>query len=170
MSNKSRHLAKVLRHDPESMGVVLDKAGWCETPKLLDAMRMTQEELDTVVSDNNKKRFEYNHDKTKIRASQGHSIDVELEYEPCEPPEYLWHGTSNETVSVIRQIGILKMSRHAVHLSADKETALAVGKRKGTPVALRVKARCMHGEGFQFYLSTNNVWLVDHVPSKYIEE
>src|SRR5271170_7453915 len=86
-TKKSRKLSKVLRHDPGSVGLVLDKAGWCDVFKLLNAMRMTQEELDFVVDNNNKKRFEYSPDKTKIRASQGHSVEVELDYQPMEPPQ-----------------------------------------------------------------------------------
>lgn len=168
-TKKSKKLSKILRHDPGSAGLVLDKAGWCEVAKLLDALRLTQEELDFIVDNNNKKRFEYNPTKTKIRASQGHSVDVDLEYQPAAPPYYLWHGTSQETVAVIRATGIKKMSRHAVHLSEDKETAMNVAKRKGTPIALRVRAQDMERTGFVFYRSTNGVWLVDNVPPQYIE-
>lgn len=165
---KSKNLSKILRHDPESVGIVLDNAGWCEVSKLLVAVKMSQEELDYVVDNNNKKRFEYNQDKTKIRASQGHSVNVDLQYRPMIPPDYLWHGTSEKTLKVLLLTGINKMNRHAVHLSADLETAMMVAKRKGKPTALKVHAKAMLGEGFQFYLSTNGVWLVDHVPSKYI--
>lgn len=166
---KGRYLTKVLRHDPGSAGLKLDKASWCEVDKLLPALKLTQQELDKIVDTDNKKRFEYDIDKKHIRASQGHSVEVDLGYKPQEPPEYLWHGTSVETVGAIRQWGLIKMTRHAVHLSADKDTALNVAKRKGTPTALKVLSKMMYGEGFQFYLSTNGVWLVDHVPAKYIE-
>lgn len=167
---KSRQLSKILRHAPDSVGLTLDSAGWCEVSKLLVAMKMIQEELDFVIENNNKKRFEYNSDKSKIRASQGHSVEVELDYKPTEPPEFLWHGTSADLVGVLKTTGISKMKRHAVHLSADKDTAIAVGKRKGIPVALKIHAGQMHKTGYKFYLSTNGVWLVDNVPPRYICE
>jgi putative RNA 2'-phosphotransferase len=166
---RSKHLSLVLRHDPGSVGLTLDAAGWADVPKLLTAMKMTREQLDEVVRDNSKKRFEFNPDGTKIRASQGHSVEVDLGYEEKEPPETLYHGTANKLLDVLIAEGIKKMSRQHVHLSKDVKTAIEVGRRHGPPVVLEVFARMMHADGHKFYLSTNGVWLTDHVPSKYFD-
>lgn len=166
---KSKFLSKVLRHDPDSVGIQLDSAGWTPVKTLLVAVKMSKSELDEVVETNDKKRFEYDESGLLIRASQGHSVEVDLEYTPASPPDYLWHGTGTKTVSDIFANGILKMQRHAVHLSADLAVAKKVATRKGKPAVFIVDAKSMHDAGFKFYVSTNGVWLVDAVPSKYLK-
>jgi putative RNA 2'-phosphotransferase len=166
---RSKHLSLVLRHDPGSVGLTLDGAGWADVEKLLSAMKLTMAELEDVVENNNKKRFEFNGDKTKIRASQGHSVEVELGYEEKTPPARLFHGTSRGVLEAIFTSGISKMERHHVHLSADRDTALKVAQRRKDPIVLVVLATEMNLAGYKFYQSTNGVWLTDSVPSQYLE-
>lgn len=161
---RSKHLSLVLRHDPASVGITLDEAGWTDVPKLLTAMKMSREQLEEVVENNNKKRFEFSPDKSRIRASQGHSVDVDLGYEEKTPPERLYHGTSGTILHLLQQEGLKKMDRHHVHLSPDVDTALVVARRRQSPIVLEVSAQTMASEGHKFYLSTNGVWLTDHVP------
>lgn len=170
----SRFLSLVLRHSPGLIGIQLDKHGWIDVETLLRAIRdygrdIDREQLNYVVATNNKRRFEFHGDGKKIRACQGHSIPVELGYEPQKPPEFLFHGTVKKAVETIKEHGISKMSRHAVHLSEDTQTATIVGKRRGSPLILRVEARRMHQAGYEFTKSPNNVWLVDRVPTKFIQ-
>ncbi len=165
---RSKKLSKILRHNPESAGVKLDSAGWTDVTKLLLATNMTREELNEVVETNNKKRFEFDPTGTLIRASQGHSVEVDLGYSPAEPPYVLWHGTSANVIDKIRLDGICKMSRHHVHLSADKETAKKVGARHGQVVLLQIQALDMFQSGHKFFLSTNGVWLVEYIPIRFI--
>jgi putative RNA 2'-phosphotransferase len=166
----SKILSLVLRHKPEEVGITLDPAGWVEVAILLPALQKkmgpvyTPEFLDRIVNENNKKRFEYNEDKTRIRASQGHSVEVELGYTATEPPEFLFHGTVDYVLNSIQAKGLLKGERHHVHLSADQETATKVGARRGKPVVLCVHAGAMHRAGAQFFVSTNGVWLTEYVP------
>ncbi len=165
---RSKRLSYLLRHDPADAGLTLDAAGWVSVDKLLASVKWTRAELDQVVADNNKKRFEYSSDNTQIRASQGHSVDVELGYEARTPPDTLYHGTSKHTLDVILRDGLKKMARHHVHLSADKETALIVGKRRSDAVILSVNTAQMQADGHAFYISTNGVWLTDSVPVSYL--
>lgn len=170
----SKFLSLVLRHSPEKIGLKLDENGWADVNELIEKCtkkgnRLDAELLDYVVENNDKKRFAYNDDKTKIRASQGHSISVELNLAETEPLEYLYHGTVGKFMENIRKEGLKKMSRQHVHLSKDKETATKVGSRRGVPQILTVRSGAMHRDGFKFYLSENNVWLTDEVPPKYIE-
>jgi putative RNA 2'-phosphotransferase len=167
---KSKHMSLVLRHDPASVGLTLDDAGWVNVGLFLLAMKMTRDELNQVVADNNKKRFEFSPDGKRLRASQGHSVDVDLGYEEKAPPEHLWHGTGKNLLGLIFKDGLLKMSRHHVHLSKDKETALIVARRRSGPSAmLRVLSGAMQADGFTLFVSTNGVWLTEHVPAKYLE-
>lgn len=167
----SKYLSKHLRHQPERIGLTLDTGGWVEIDTLLAAaaehgFRFTREELDHVVATNDKRRFAV--EGTRIRASQGHSIDVDLQLPPATPPPYLYHGTVARHLEAIRAEGLRPMNRHDVHLSADRETATRVGSRRGRPVVLPVDATAMHRDGHVFHVSANGVWLTRHVPSRYL--
>lgn len=167
----SKYLSKHLRHQPERIGLTLDEAGWVEIDDLLAAtaahhFRITREELDHVVASNDKKRFAI--EGTRIRASQGHSIEVDLALPPATPPSYLYHGTVARSLDAIRTEGLRPMNRHDVHLSADRETATRVGARRGRPVVLSVDAGAMHRDGHVFHVSANGVWLTQAVPPRYL--
>ncbi|MEU3981502.1 RNA 2'-phosphotransferase [Streptomyces sp. NPDC026672] len=167
----SKYLAKHLRHQPERIGLVLDEGGWVEIDVLLAAaaahgFRVGREELDHVVAVNDKRRFAV--EGTRIRASQGHTVEVDLGLPPATPPAYLYHGTVARSLDSIRASGLTPMSRHDVHLSADRETATRVGARRGRPVVLSVDAGAMHRDGHVFHISANGVWLTRSVPVRYL--
>ena len=170
----SKFLSLVLRHQPDKIGIELNDAGWTSIDGLLEAMRqngrkMSRETLDHVVATNDKQRFSISVDGSMIRASQGHSVDVDLGYEPAIPPEFLLHGTPASAVDVIRREGLKKMKRHHVHLHSDADTAETVGARRGKPILLRIRSEQMASEGFEFFVTANQVWLTDHVPPRFIE-
>lgn len=169
----SKFLSYVLRHDPDSIGITLDSSGWVAVETLLAQCAahdraVARAELDEVVRTSEKQRFAFSADGERIRASQGHSIEVDLAYMPTDPPAALVHGTVESALDAVRERGLAKMSRHHVHLSADEATAMAVGGRRGKAVLLRVDARGMHEAGHAFFLSANGVWLTDHVPPHFI--
>ncbi|MET7811407.1 RNA 2'-phosphotransferase [Streptomyces sp. NPDC005395] len=167
----SKYLSKHLRHQPERIGLTLDEGGWVEIDTLIAAaaahgFRVTRDELHHVVATNDKRRFAV--DGTRIRASQGHSIDVDLGLPPATPPPYLFHGTVARHLEAIRTEGLRPMNRHDVHLSPDRATATRVGARRGRPVVLSVDAAAMHRDGHVFHVSANGVWLTKAVPSRYL--
>lgn len=171
----SKFLSLILRHQPETINLGLDENGWADINELItksakNRMHFTLEELNEIVETNNKKRFAFNEDKTKIRANQGHSIDIDLALIALQPPEFLYHGTAEVNIASIREKGIERRSRQHVHLSSDKETALKVGMRHGKPVILTIRTGKMFEEGIKFYLSDNGVWLTDFVDAKYISK
>lgn len=166
----SKLLSLALRHRPEVLGIELDNNGWTEVSVLLHRAKITSETLDYIVETNNKQRFAFNADKTKIRANQGHSVTIELGYVAQRPPDILFHGTSLQFLPSILRTGLDKRQRHHVHLSPDIETALKVGERRGKPIVLEIDSAKMYNDQFAFYLSTNGVWLTDHVPPKYIKQ
>ncbi|UCA58381.1 RNA 2'-phosphotransferase [Chryseobacterium rhizoplanae] len=171
----SKFLSLILRHQPETIGLKLDENGWADVEELRERsakkkVYFSLEELDEVVETNNKKRFAFNEDKTKIRASQGHSINIDLALEALQPPDFLYHGTAEANISSILEKGIEKRSRQHVHLSADKETATKVGMRHGKPIILTIRTGKMYEDGIAFYLSANGVWLTEFVDPKYISK
>ena len=170
----SKFLSLVLRHRPDLAGITLDAAGWVDVDELLAGCEragraITRAQLEEIVATNDKKRFEFDDDHARIRASQGHSVEVDLGYEPADPPAILFHGTAERNLESIRRHGLLRGRRHHVHLSADEATAAAVGRRYGTPVVLTVDAARMAADGLAFFLSTNAVWLTAHVPPEYLD-
>lgn len=169
----SKFLSLVLRHQPEIISLNLDENGWADVKELQEKCAkqnqdFTLKELDEIVETNDKKRFIFNEDKTKIRANQGHSIAIDLALKPQQPPEFLYHGTAENNVKSILEKGIEKRNRQHVHLSSDKDTATKVGMRHGRPVILTIQTGKMSEDGIIFYLSENNVWLTHFIDPKYI--
>lgn len=172
----SKFLSLVLRHQPDKIGIQLEESGWVEVTTLLEKLNANDKRLELdlptlklVVTENDKLRFQFNEDETKIRATQGHSVDVDLGYEPAAPPEILCHGTPEKFVAPIKEQGLQKQARHHVHLHQDEDLASDVGGRRGKPVLLKIRAAEMHQAGFQFFVTPNDVWLTDHVPPEFIE-
>jgi putative RNA 2'-phosphotransferase len=170
----SKFLSLILRHEPERVGLTLGEAGWVDVEELLKAMNshgvaLTLDQLKHIVATSDKKRYAFSEDGKRIRASQGHSVKVDLKYAPQTPPEILYHGTATRFLTGIRRYGLQKMQRHAVHLSSEIKTTFQVGGRHGEPVPLKIRAGDMHRAGFVFHCSANGVWLIDHVPPQFIE-
>lgn len=169
----SKFLSLILRHKPEAVGVKLDENGWTDISTLLDRMnaagtRIDRTELDYVVSTNEKKRFAISDCNRQIRASQGHSVEIDLDYTAKTPPEILFHGAPESVLPLIRKDGLKKMQRHHVHLNAAAQPCIHVAARYGKPVVIEIAAGKMFAEGFDFFLSANQVWLTDHVPPRYL--
>ncbi len=169
----SKYLSKILRHQPERIGLELDPGGWVDVAAVLAAAAahgfpITRAELDEVVARNNKQRFGFDETGTRIRAHQGHSVDVAMDYTPTVPPETLYHGTGERSRAPIERDGLRPMRRQYVHLSADVVTATSVGARHGRPVVCVVDAGAMHRAGHVFYRSANGVWLVARVPAEFL--
>lgn len=170
----SKFLSLVLRHQPETIGIQLDQNGWTDIAELIEkannhGIKFDREILNHIVETNSKKRFAFNDTFDKIRASQGHSIEIELGYTNQKPPTILFHGTGEKYVQSILDTGLEKRTRQHVHLSSDFETAVKVGQRHGKPFVFKVFAEQMYHDNYQFFISDNGVWLTDNVPTKYLK-
>jgi len=169
-----KFLSLILRHEPGRVGLQLGDAGWVGVEDLLQAVNrqgvaLTLDQLKHIVATSDKKRFAFSDDGQRIRASQGHSVEVDLRYPPQPPPEILYHGTATRFLEGIRQHGLQRMGRHDVHLSAETKVTVQVGGRHGKPALLIIRAGEMHRAGYIFRCSANGVWLVDNVPPQFIE-
>ena len=170
----SKFLSLVLRHKPEEINLTLDGNGWANVAELIEKSvtagnGFAFEELAEVVATNDKKRFSFDETKRKIRASQGHSIAVDIGFEERMPPPVLYHGTAEKNLDSILETGLKRGARHHVHLSSDRKTAQAVGIRYGKPLILQIDAAKMAAHGFKFYVSENEVWLVDWVSPQFLK-
>lgn len=169
----SKFLSLILRHSPETVGLRLEDNGWVGANELLAACArngkaLTRAELEEVVETNDKKRFSFDASGKRIRANQGHSVAVEIEFEKRTPPAVLYHGTAEKNVQSILEDGLRKMRRHHVHLSADAETARRVGVRYGKPVIFEIDTKAMLANDFEFFVSANGVWLIENVPPQFL--
>ena len=169
----SKFLSRILRHAPDDLRLVLEPGGWVAIEHLLAGAHvagfpLARAELDAVVSTSDKQRFAIDDTGTRIRANQGHSTEVDLELEPADPPDELYHGTGEQNLPAILHVGLRKMARHHVHLSHEADTAIKVGQRHETPRILVVDAAGMRADGHTFFRSANGVWLVESVPPQYL--
>lgn len=170
----SKRLALWLRHQPQDAGLTLTADGWAKTAEVLKAFKRiglvcSWTQLQRVVDTNDKKRFELTEDGTRIRARQGHSVQIDLGLDSMAPPEFLFHGTATKTLPLILSEGLKPMARHHVHLSPDTATAVKVGMRHGKPAVLKVAALKMHDQGHVFFRTDNGVWLAENVPPDFLE-
>ena len=168
-----RFISLILRHSPETIGIKLDENGWGDVEELITLMNKNRRKIDIdtlkeIVETNNKKRYEFSDNFKKIRACQGHSINVDVELEQAVPPEFLYHGTAVKNIESIKKDGIKKASRQHVHLSSDYNTAYNVGKRHGKPYIIKVLSGKMGEDGKKFYISKNEVWLSDDIETEYL--
>ncbi|MBO4687506.1 MAG: RNA 2'-phosphotransferase [Clostridiales bacterium] len=174
LQETSKYISLILRHKPDVIGITLDEHGWANVDELIAGVSRTHPldmaMLEEIVRTDEKGRYSFNEDKTLIRANQGHSIPVDVELEKVTPPEILYHGTGDRFASSIEKEGLKPMSRLYVHLSADLETALKVGKRHGKPIVYLVASGKMQEDGYEFFRSVNGVWLTKEVPVKYLEK
>jgi putative RNA 2'-phosphotransferase len=173
MTRVSKRLSLHLRHAPQKIGIELGDGGWVDVDTLLAALAahrfpVSRTELAEVVAENDKQRFAFDETGTRIRASQGHSVAVDLDLPPALPPPVLYHGTVARFLPAIMRDGLLPMARHHVHLAANRETAITVGARRGQPIVLEVDAAAMVTDGHLFRVSANGVWLADAVPPNYL--
>ena len=171
LNKVSKYLSFILRHKPDEIGLELDANGWASIQALIaktTTYKLTEELIDLVVETSDKQRFAVDSAKRLIRANQGHSIDVDLDLQSVEPPEFLLHGTAERFEAVILQVGLNKQKRHHVHLSETESVAKAVGGRHGKPVIFKINAKDMLDAGYKFYKTANNVWLVNEVPARFL--
>ncbi len=169
----SKFMSLALRHKPAAAGIALDAEGWTTVKSLLAGCRragfeVTREQLQAVVAGSDKRRFALSSDGLRIRANQGHSVEVDLGLNPTRPPNVLYHGTVERYLSSIEKDGLRRGTRHAVHLSPTEDIAASVGRRRGRPVVLEIDAARMDADGFKFFCSENGVWLTEHVPAVYL--
>ena len=176
--NLSKVISYALRHRPDKFGLKLDGRGFVLTGDLINGInrygnlnrQMSVEDIDIIIAESDKKRFEFADSKTRIRAVYGHSTkDVKIELNNVLPPDTLYHGTEHRVFGKILKDGLKPMNRQYVHLSDDIQTATIVGKRRDkNPVILIIAANRMVADGFKFGTGNDHTWLVESVPAEYI--
>jgi putative RNA 2'-phosphotransferase len=172
----SKAVSRALRHTPWLYELELDDEGWTPVDALVKALSreprwrdLSRAQLETMIERSPKRRHEI--DGSRIRALYGHSLAGRMTKTPLAPPSVLFHGTAASSVPSILADGLRPMQRQYVHLSADRNTAYSVGRRKSAAVAvLVIRTSDAHKDGVRFWLGNRLVWLADYVPASYIRD
>lgn len=169
----SRYLSYILRHNPSDINITLDNEGYCQVETLIENLKKKNYNVDLdylkkIVREDNKGRYSFNKDMSKIRANQGHSVQ-KISFKEVVPPDNLYHGTAKKYLESILKKGIVKGNRHHVHMSSDIETASKVGKRHGELVLIIIDSKKMKEDNIKFYISENGVYLCDYIAPKYFK-
>lgn len=168
----SRFLSYVLRHEPGDAGLALSDDGWTDRSAVVDAVRdeyewATGASVSAVVATDPKGRFEVDDD--RIRASYGHSVDVDLDATDHPVPDTLYHATAPDAVPAILEEGVKPMDRQRVHLTDDREEALDVGRRHAAdPVLLKVDAAGLLDTGRDVTKRGTHVYTTDRVSPEFV--
>lgn len=176
----SVYLCYLLRHAPQDVALEMDRHGWVSVAQLIQNINgagnylLTEGKLQEIVATDSKGRYRFSEDGKRIKACQGHSIPwVEPELQEMPPPAVLYHGTTTEAKDAILKTGaILRMERHAVHLTEDFEMAWkSACRRKGKhPCVLKIAALALSETGTVFGKSENDVWCCEQIPTAFIRE
>lgn len=167
--HKSKALSRALRHDPAMVGESFGENGTIPVESVLKGLHMTMKDLQHIVANDSKGRYSFEENGTLIRAVQGHSAKVKINFEKVTPPDVLYHGTAQKFLKPIMEQGLKSMKRQYVHLSGSTETAMGVASRRDNPVLLEVDAKSMAESGVEFFLSKNGVWLVAEVTPEHLK-
>jgi putative RNA 2'-phosphotransferase len=159
-------MSRALRHDPARLGLVLDAAGWTPVDALCAALGVTAGEIEDVVANGSKQRYELADG--HIRARYGHSLPGHVDMPPADPPPVLFHGTGAAALEAILRDGLHAGGRQYVHLSPSPDTARAVGARHGRPVVISVDAQAAAADGAVFHRGNDDTWLTDDLAPRYL--
>lgn len=171
----SRYLCYLLRHHPE--GLHMDQYGYVLVKDLIEHVnscskfRMDEKILRDIVKHDEKQRYTVkdSFEGKIIKCNQGHSIPwIKMELNTdITPPDELYHGTNLNNCRMIDKSGFInRMTRNAVHLTADFRMAFKSAKRwkNETPVVLVIDAKQMIKDGYTFGMTENGVWCIADGP------
>ena len=155
----SKRLAYLLRHSK-----LPNHKGWIKVDVVQNELGVLLLDIQKIVYEDTKGRFEFSEDESSVRALYGHSIDVNLGLEPTTPPPVLYHGTAEKYIDSIMKDGLRPRKRNFVHLSETMDMAKQVGTRHGSPVVLSIDIEAMIRAGYKFYKAQNGIWLTGDIP------
>lgn len=164
LTYNSKRLAYLLRHSK-----LPNHKGWIKVDVVQNELGVLLLDIQKIVYEDTKGRFEFSEDKSSVRALYGHSIDVNLGLEPTTPPSVLYHGTAEKYIDSIMKEGLRPRKRNFVHLSETMDMAKQVGTRHGSPVVLSIDIEAMIRAGYKFYKAQNGIWLTGDIPPIFLK-
>ncbi|MGC8585540.1 MAG: RNA 2'-phosphotransferase [Thermoplasmata archaeon] len=173
----SRILTGILRHFPENFNVKLDQHGWANINDIAEGIRGKNKKfrflkpyhVEAFILTDTKGRFQYDKSAGKVRATYGHSINVDLSDLPSENiPRKLYYAIVPEEEEFINEIGIKPGERKWVHLSDSYEEAYISGRhRTDNPIVLEIDAEKLINDGRAIYRANEKIYITKEIPPGY---
>jgi putative RNA 2'-phosphotransferase len=176
LDHLGRVMTGVLRHFPEKYGLTIDSNGWISLPQLVKSIStqhrgyhwLRAHHLVAIAESDPKGRYEVKED--RIRATYGHTVDVELDLPTENIPDELFFPVTPEEAAIVLEVGLKPTDRRKVHLSRTAEDARAAGAvRTPEPVILAIDARAARSDGIVIMQAGKTVFLVDQVPASFLK-
>ena len=170
-----RILALVLRHAPEKFGVEMDLNGWVNSRELSEAIQNQRRHFhwlrgwhfEAIANADTKGRYQVEGE--MIRATYGHSIELELDLPTDDIPEALYWPCDPDTVATHMEYGITAGDRKHVHLSKTISNAMEAGHvRISRPAILEIDTTRAIADGHTIWRAGTTVFLCEEMPSEYL--
>ena len=175
LDHLGRVMTGILRHFPDKYGLTLDPHGWAELPKLVHAISshhrgyhwLRTHHLVAIAESDPKGRYAVSDD--RIRATYGHTLEVDLDLPTDNIPEALFFPVTPDEAAIVLEVGLKPTDRRKVHLSKTAADARAAGSvRTPEPVILRIDARRARTEGIVIMQAGKTVYLADQIPASFL--
>ena len=177
LSSLSRIIAGALRHFPDKLGLIMDGKGWVDIDELIEAIGTNRSgfnwlrihHIKALVSTDERGRYQI--DGGMIRATYGHSIDVNLDDLPLSDLDSLYYPVTEEEADMIIEGGLHPIDRKNVHLSGSIEKAIEAGRvRTEIPLILKIDSAKARNDGVLIYHAGKDVYITDGIDAKYISK
>jgi len=177
LNSLSRILAGALRHFPEKFGLMMDGKGWVDISSLIDAIGtgrsgfnwLKVHHIEALVSTDPRGRYQI--DGGMIRATYGHTIDVNLDDLPIAEIDEFFYPVTEEEIDIILEGGLHPIDRKKVHLSGSIEKATEAGKvRTEDPLILKIDGKKAKKAGLKIYQAGKDVFITDAIDAKFISK
>jgi len=174
--NLGKTTAGVLRHFPDKYSIDMDDKGWISLEHFVKALRNRQKRfhwlrkyhVHALVETDEKNR--YQQEDGYIRATYGHSVDVDLDHPTDDIPGDLYIPTTEKESELLLEAGVNPSDRTYVHLSGTYDSAVEAGAvRSEEPVILKVDAESAIEDGNQIMKAGKDVYLAEEVGPEYLE-
>lgn len=177
LDSLGRTMAGVLRHFPQRFKLDMDEQGWVKLYSFVEAIKARRRgyhwlrvhHIQAIVETDDKGRYQIK--SGMLRATYGHSIDVDLDLPTDDIPKKLFYPTTEEEIDILLENGLHPADRRKVHLSRTRKDAEIAGKfRVNEPVIIEINAKQAIEDDIIIKKAGKTVFIVDEVPAKYLSK
>jgi len=171
----ARKLALVLRHAPEKFDLEMDINGWIDvrdiTRKFKESNRrqhwMRPHHIRAISETDPKGRYEVKGN--MMRATYGHTVEIELDLPTLEIPDSLYFPCNPEESDNLLEVGLNPGDRLHVHLSSSIKSAATAGRfHMKNPAIIEIDSARMVASGETIWHAGVTVYLSESVPPDFL--
>lgn len=170
-----RTMAGALRHFPDKFGLTMDEQGFVPMREFIFAMKkynpryhwLRPHHIIALIETDPKGRYQSSND--LIRATYGHSLELDLRLPTENIPDQLYYPTTEEEADIVLETGLKPSDRKLVHLSKTYHDAFNAGRvRTEAPIILEIDARAAIADGLEIQKAARTVYLIREVPAQFL--